>query len=442
MKITFFGATEDVTGSKYLVEHEHTKVLIDCGIFQGNEELNKRNWDPLPIDPKTIDAVVLTHAHIDHTGYVPLLVKNGFKGKIYCSKATYALCRILLIDSGSVQENNAKKEHKKPLYTRREAEESLKYFQTVAYDSPIALHSSLSCTLIRSGHILGSSFVVLSDGNTILTFSGDLGRPDQIIMKSPPQLKHTDYLVLESTYGDRLHDTGDPIEQLGDIINQTVKKGGKIIIPTFAVGRAQKVLYYLYQLKQKHTIPNIPIFLDSPMAIKVTDLYCEFPDEHKFSVKLCEDIFGIATYIHNIDDSKHIDRMKGSAIIVAGSGMADGGRIVDHFKHFISDANNTIVFVGYQADETRGRDLVGGAREIGIDGKTYPVRADIKKLDMLSAHADYNEILAWLSSFGHIKQVFLTHGEIQASESLQKKIKERFGWQVVIPKYAESFELV
>jgi metallo-beta-lactamase family protein len=341
-----------------------------------------------------------------------------------------------------VQENNAKDEHRSPLYTRKDAEASLRYFQAVAYDAPIQLGGSLSCTFIRSGHILGAAFVVLSDGKTTLTFSGDLGRPYDEVMKSPPYLKHTNYLVLESTYGDRLHDAGDPIKQLGDIINQTIAKGGKIIIPTFAVGRAQKILYYLHQLKQEQVIPDIPIYLDSPMAIKVTDLYCEFPDEHKLEVAACKDIFSIAKYIHTADESRHIDKMKGSSIIIAGSGMADGGRVVDHLKHFISDAKNTVVFVGYQAEETRGRDLVSGVKKVEIDEREYQVRAKIKQLDMLSAHADYNEILEWLSHFTDSpKKIFLTHGELKPAESLLKKIEGRFGWSVVIPKYGESFEL-
>jgi len=449
MKITFLGAVEEVTGSKYLIEHEDTKILVDCGLFQG--EFKKHNWDKFPIEPSSIDAVVLTHAHIDHTGYIPALVKNGFRGKIYCSKATLALCSILLIDSGYLQEEDAKNANKEgysrhhpalPLYTGADAQNSLTFFQVVDYNKILKIGKSLNVTLISSGHILGASFVVISDGKQTITFSGDLGRPNQPVMKSPPHLKKTDFLVVESTYGDRLHEKDDPIEVIGEIVNKTVAKGGVIIIPAFAVGRTQMILYYLYQLKQKKIIPDIPIFLDSPMAINVTNLLCKFKDEHKLPENLCEDVCGIAAYTSTVEESKHIDRIKSSAIIVAASGMASGGRVLHHFRHFISDSKNTILFVGFQAEGTRGRALVDGAKKIKIHGKTYQVNAKIKKIDSLSAHADYNEILEWLGYFeSGPKKVFITHGEKESAESLKKKIEEKFGWSVMVPKYLESFEL-
>ncbi len=449
MKITFLGAVEEVTGSKYLIEHEDTKILVDCGLFQG--EFKKHNWDKFPIEPSSIDAVVLTHAHIDHTGYIPALVKNGFRGKIYCSKATLALCSILLIDSGYLQEEDAKNANKEgysrhhpalPLYTGADAQKSLTFFQVVDYNKILKIGKYLNVTLISSGHILGASFVTISDGKQTITFSGDLGRPNQPVMKSPPHLKKTDFLVVESTYGDRLHEKDDPIEVIGEIVNKTVAKGGVIIIPAFAVGRTQMILYYLYQLKQKKIIPDIPIFLDSPMAINVTNLLCKFKDEHKLPENLCEDVCGIAAYTSTVEESKHIDRIKSSAIIVAASGMASGGRVLHHFRHFISDSKNTILFVGFQAEGTRGRALVDGAKKIKIHGKTYQVNAKIKKIDSLSAHADYNEILEWLGYFeSGPKKVFITHGEKESAESLKKKIEEKFGWSVMVPKYLESFEL-
>ena len=449
MKITFLGAVEEVTGSKYLIEHEDTKILVDCGLFQG--EFKKHNWDKFPIEPSSIDAVVLTHAHIDHTGYIPALVKNGFRGKIYCSKATLALCSILLIDSGYLQEEDAKNANKEgysrhhpalPLYTGADAQNSLTFFQVVDYNKILKIGKYLNVTLISSGHILGASFVTISDGKQTITFSGDLGRPNQPVMKSPPHLKKTDFLVVESTYGDRLHEKDDPIEVIGEIVNKTVAKGGVIIIPAFAVGRTQMILYYLYQLKQKKIIPDIPIFLDSPMAINVTNLLCKFKDEHKLPENLCEDVCGIAAYTSTVEESKHIDRIKSSAIIVAASGMASGGRVLHHFRHFISDSKNTILFVGFQAEGTRGRALVDGAKKIKIHGKTYQVNAKIKKIDSLSAHADYNEILEWLGYFeSGPKKVFITHGEKESAESLKKKIEEKFGWSVMVPKYLESFEL-
>lgn len=447
MKITFYGAVEEVTGSRYFIEHEDKRILVDCGLFQGEENLAKHNWDPFPVEPKTIDAIILTHAHIDHTGYIPALVKNGFTGKIYCSQATFALCSILLVDSGHIMEqeaNNVRTDmaHPKPaLFTIQDAEHSLSHFQVTDYDKPFAL-GSLTITLIRSGHILGSSFVVISDGKQTLTFSGDLGRPDDFIMLPPPHLKSTDYLVLESTYGDRLHEESDPIQALGDVVNKTMARGGVLIIPAFAVGRTQTILYCLYQLKQKKLIPDVPIFLDSPMGIRVTNLYYEFLGEHKLSAHDCAAIFNVAAYTPGSEESKQIDRIKSPAIIIAGSGMANGGRVLHHIKHFISNPKNTLLFVGYQAEGTPGNALVGGAQEISIDGAAFKVHASIKTIRSLSAHADAHEILEWLSSFEHSpKKVFITHGQLESAQALKKKIEERFGWLVVIPTYAQSFDL-
>jgi len=450
MKITFLGAVEEVTGSKYLIEHEDTKILVDCGLFQGDSEFSKRNWDTFPIDPSSIDAVVLTHAHIDHTGYIPLLVKNGFKNKIYCSEATFELCSLLLVDCGIIQEEDADHANKHgysshhpalPLYTEIDAKHSLKYFHVVDYDTVLTI-GTLKITLIRSGHILGSSFITIFDGKKTLTFSGDLGRPNDLIMKPPTHLKKTDFLVIESTYGDKLHEKADPIDAIGEVINKTIAKGGVLIIPAFAVGRTQTILYCLYQLKHKKSIPDIPIFLDSPMAISITKLLCKFKDELKLSSQLCTDICGIARYTRKREESMQIDRVKGSSIIIAASGMATGGRVLHHFKHFISDAKNTILFVGFQEKSTAGRALVDGAKEIKIHGEMYPVHAEIKTIETFSAHADYNEILEWIGYFESGPQkVFITHGEIESAQSLKKKIEERFGCSVIIPKYLESFKL-
>lgn len=448
MKITFLGAVQEVTGSRYLVEDKDVRILVDCGLFEGNTEMIQRNWDPFPIAVDSIDALVLTHAHIDHSGYIPLLIKNGFKGKIYSSKATRELCAILLIDSGNLQEEEARNSNKRrdtqdplvmPLYTKLDAENSLKFFQAIDYDTVLSI-KSLQITLIRSGHILGSSFVIVSNGNCKLTFSGDLGRPEQVIEKSPPHLKETDFLVLESTYGDRLHAETDPIKALGEIVNETLEKRGVLIIPSFVVERAQTILYCLYQLKQKKIIPDIPIFLDSPTGIAVNHLFCKFKDDLKLST--CKEIFSIAKYIHTTEESKQLDQIKSPAIIIAGSGMADGGKVMYHLQQFISDAKNTIVFVGYQAKGTPGWLLVKGAKELRIYGISYTVRAEIKMITGLSAHADYKEIIEWLGYFERPpKKLFITHGEIEAAESLKNKIEERFGWHAVIPKYLECFDL-
>lgn len=449
MKITFFGAVEEVTGSRYLVSHNDRHILVDCGMFQGPRETYERNYKPFPIDPGTIDAIVLTHAHIDHTGYIPALIKQGFKGSIYCSKGTYALCSLLLLDSGAIQEYKAKKRiqqdsHRKPLgplYTVHDAETSLRFFKPTDYDTAITL-GSLTVTLVRSGHILGSAFVRVSDGSHTLTFSGDLGRPEQLILKSPPPLTQTDYLVLESTYGDRLHKDEDTLHRISEVVHATVAKKGILIIPSFAVERTESILYCLYQLREQKAIPDIPIFLNSPLAIRVAELLCDFKEEYKFSSALCKDMRSIATYTQTPKESIQLEHITPPAIIIAGSGMADGGRILFHLEQFIADSKNTVLFVGYQAHGTLGNLLVHGAETITINNKRYAVRADIEKLETLSAHADYEEILNWLEHFAHApKKVFLTHGEIKASQALQRKIEECFGWKVIIPTYGESFDL-
>lgn len=451
MKITFLGAVEEVTGSRYLIEHEDIKILVDCGMFQGPHEITQRNLEPFPVEPSSIDAVVLTHAHIDHSGYIPALVKKGFTGKIYCSKGTYALCSLLLVDSGALQEGEANHLNQRggpdhppsvALYTVRDAEISLKSFKPVDYDTVITLSTSLTVTFIRSGHILGSSFVIISDGKQTLTFSGDLGRPNQFILKSPPPLKQTDFLVVESTYGDRLHEKNDPIKIMGEVINATVAKGGVLIIPCFAVGRTETILYCLYQLKQQNRIPDIPIFLDSPLAINVTDFVCDFTEEYKIPPAVCKEMLSVATQTRSVEESQEIDRIDHPAIIIAGNGMADGGRVIYHLKRFISDSKSTVLFVGYQAEDTTGYALVNGAKVINIHDESFTVRAEIKTIETFSAHADYEEILEWLGHFEKAPQkVFVTHGETEAAESLKKKIEERFGWTVVAPKYLESFDL-
>lgn len=450
MKITFLGAVEEVTGSRYLVEHNDTKVLVDCGMFQGPHEITQRNLDPFPVDPASITAVVVTHAHIDHTGYIPALVKKGFTGNIYCSKGTYALCSLLLVDSGALQEGEANHLNQRggpdhppavALYTALDAEKALQFFKQVDYDTVIAI-GTLTVTLVRSGHILGSTFVIVSDGKQTLTFSGDLGRPNQFILKDPPSLKQTDVLVVESTYGDRLHEKNDPIKMMGEIINATVAKGGVLIIPCFAVGRTETILYCLYQLKQQKMVPDIPVFLDSPLAISVTDFVCDFTKEYKIPPAVCSDMLRVAMPTRTVEESKQIDQLDQPAIIVAGNGMADGGRVIFHLKRFIPDPKTTVLFVGFQAEGTTGHALVNGAKLIKIHDESFTVRAEIKTIETFSAHADYAEILAWLGHFENKpKKVFVTHGEKEAAESLKKKIEERFGWSVVVPKYLESFEV-
>jgi len=446
MKITFLGGVQEVTGSRTLVEDASSCVLVDCGLFQ--EGGDRKNRGRFPVDPRRIDALILTHAHIDHTGYIPALVIQGFSGPIYCSAATFALCRIMLLDSAMIQEEDAKRINERrtqrqkkvePLYTTKDVEQALQLFKPIAYDHDVPI-GSLSFKLVRSGHILGSAFVELSNDTTTITFSGDLGRPNQTVIKPRPELTGTDYLVLESTYGNRLHKKGNSLDVLKSVVQQTIATRGILLIPAFAVGRTQLLLYYLFELRTQ--FPAIPIFLDSPMAINVTDLYCEFDAEHQLSKRTCADAFHVAKYIRKAKESEKLERLQGPAIIIAGSGMATGGRILEHLKNLIDDEKNTILFVGYQAKGTLGRKLIEGLGEVKFYGKKYPVKAHIDSIETLSAHADYDEILAWLAAFKKApKKVFLNHGEKDAAQALKEKIEQQLGWSVVIPKYKESFTL-
>ena len=449
MKITFLGATGTVTGSKYLVEHNGYKVLLDCGLFQGYKELRLRNWAPLPVDPASLDAVVLTHAHLDHSGYVPLLVRNGFKGPVYCSPATKDLCALLLPDSAHIQEEDAERANRyhyskhnpaMPLYTVDDAFNAMESFKTVAYGKAHPLGDDLTFTLTRAGHILGSSFVTFHADNKKLVFSGDIGRPHDEVMKPPSHIEEADYLVLESTYGDRLHERSHPGDLLGEVIRKTAGQGGKVVIPAFAVGRAQAMLYYVHALKAAGKIPNIPVFLDSPMAINATRLFGKYPHEHRMTEQAWAEVTKVAAYTRTVQESKQIDALSGPAIIISASGMATGGRVLHHLKAFIGNHRNTILFTGYQAGGTRGDRLLRGEREVKIHGQMYPVRATVKELRNLSAHGDYEEIIGWL---GHFKKaptrIFITHGEPEGAAGLKAHIGEALGWEnCTIPEYLQE----
>lgn len=451
MQLTFLGATGTVTGSKYLIETDTKKVLIDCGLFQGYKELRLRNWNRLPVSPRSIDAVILTHAHIDHTGYIPLLVKNGFHGNIYCTPGTKALCEILLPDSGFLQEEEANfanrhniSKHKPalPLYTREDALNSLKQFKTIDFEINTLLFDDLSFKFKKAGHIIGSAFVSIKHHATSLLFTGDMGRPHDPIMREPAIIQQTDYLVIESTYGDRLHDTENPEDQLEKIINKTAKRGGSIIIPAFAVGRAQNLLYYIDQLKTAKKIPDMPVFLDSPMAINATQIFCDYPKEHRLSNQLCEKFCRAATYINTSEESKKLSQLTSPAIIISASGMATGGRVLHHLKTFAPNHRNTILFTGYQAGGTRGAKIMAGEKEIKIHGELIPVKAEVAMLSNASAHADYREILEWLSHFTSApKKVFITHGEQASAMSLKTKIEEKFKWHCEVPVYLQKEKL-
>ena len=451
MKLTFLGATETVTGSKYLLTYDSKNILIDCGLFQGYKELRLRNWQTLPIDPKQIDAVIITHAHIDHSGYLPLLMKNGYTGPIYATRGTKDLCSIMLPDSGHIQEEDAFRANKYgyskhkialPLYTKLEAEKVLKQFVALEFNDPFKLDQNCQFTLLPAGHILGASIIEIKVQNKKIIFSGDLGRRNDPIIDEPTRIESADYIIIESTYGNRLHEKTSPYKELKTIILNTAKRGGTVIIPAFTVGRAQTVLYYIHQLKLKHAIPDIPVFVDSPMATKVTHLLEHYVGEHRLTKNECREVSQTATYISNIEESKQIDNYAMPTIIISASGMATGGRVLHHLKAFASDPKNTILFTGFQAGGTRGARMLNGEPEIKIHGKMIRVRAKVENLNNISAHADYEETLYWLSHFKHKpKSVFITHGELDAATSLKEKIENQFHWHCIIPNYMQTIEL-
>lgn len=455
MRIQFLGATQTVTGSKYLVEHNRRKVLIDCGLFQGLKELRLRNREPFPVDPQKIDSVILTHAHLDHTGYLPVLMKQGFRGTVYCTSGTRDLCRILLPDSGRLQEEETEYANRKgfskhkpalPLYTQEDAERVLGQFRTIPdgpHGAEFDLGGGLNLKLTRAGHIIGSVFVTLSNGEVSILFSGDLGRENDPILRPPEFATECDYLVIESTYGDRLHDPRDPQDQIAEIINRTAARNGVVIVPAFSVGRTQTLLYVLYRLKIGGRIPDIPVYLDSPMSISATGIFRDHPQEHRLNQKQCAGMCNVAQYIHTPEESRALTKRDGPMIIISASGMATGGRILHHLKAFAPDPDNSILFTGYQAAGTRGAAMLANAESVKIHGKYVPVRAGVSAVYNLSAHADQGEILKWLSHFQRPpKTTFITHGEPQAANALREKIMSSLHWNCIIPKYLEGTELL
>jgi len=448
MTIRFLGATGTVTGSKYLVSSGSAALLVDCGLFQGYKQLRLRNWAPLPVNAAAIEAVVLTHAHIDHSGYLPLLARNGFKGKIHCSEATLDLCRILLPDSGRLQEEEAEYANRKsfsrhkpalPLYTEEDAKRALKLLSPVDFGRDFDV-AGLRARLVPAGHILGASLVTLSNGVRTLAFSGDLGRPDDPVMVAPAIIRSADYLVLESTYGDRRHEREDPRVKLGAVIRGTIERGGAVIIPSFAVGRAQLLLYHIHLLKAEGAIPaDLPVYLNSPMAVDATGIFLRHHGEHRLTHEQCRAMCEGVTIVNTPEESKRLNAKKGPMIVIAASGMATGGRVVHHLKAFAPDPRNTILFSGFQTGGTRGAAMLSGAESVKIHGEYVPVRAEVDIINNLSAHADADEILGWLKNFAQPpRETFITHGEPAAADALRRRIEEQLGWRVSVPDYLES----
>lgn len=451
MKLTFLGAAETVTGSKYLLEGAGLRILIDCGLFQGTKNLRLHNWSPLPIDVSTLDAVILTHAHLDHSGYLPVLARMGYRGPVYCTRGTRDLCQIMLRDSARLQEEEAayanrhgwSKHHPAlPLYTTHDAENALELLEPREFDTPKQLNNRACFRLLPAGHILGAASVVLCVEGKVIAFSGDLGRPDDPIMRAPMPLARVNYLVVESTYGDRLHEKTDPAAELADVFTSTFRRGGIVVIPCFAVGRAQSILHYIAQLKSSGRMANVPVFLDSPMATSVTQLYRHHVGEHRLTSTEANTISSAAQMVRTVDESKAILGRHGPMVIIAGSGMATGGRVVHHLKAFAPDHRNTIALVGYQAAGTRGAALAAGAPAIKIHGDYVRVRASVVSLSSLSAHADYAEVLSWLHSIPEPPQrTFITHGEPAAADAMRRHIEEAYHWHCEVPVYLQTVEL-
>ncbi|MBK7600504.1 MAG: MBL fold metallo-hydrolase [Acidobacteria bacterium] len=445
-----------------MIESDGYRVLVDCGLFQGLKALRLRNWEPFPINPASINSVILTHAHIDHSGYLPRLVHDGFNGVVYATPATVDLSRIMLPDSARLQEEDAayankigsSKHHPAlPLYSEKDANAALRQLESVNYGRQVQLGKKISFEFVTAGHILGSSFVLLDvesaqGGKKRIVMTGDIGRYNEPIINDPSYVDHADYIVLESTYGDREHPDFDVKAKLAQIINETAERKGHVLIPAFAVGRTQQLLYLIRELENEKLIPVMPVVVDSPMAVSATKLYLQHREEHDIEMKelVDERKTPLATHRFNlartVEESKSVTADERSMIVISASGMATGGRILHHLKKRLPDDRNTVIFVGFQAEGTRGRRIMDGEKEIKIFGEMIPVNARIEKLENLSAHADYREILRWLGGFKNRPQkVFLVHGEPKAQDALKQKIVEKFGWDVEIPDYLQKFEL-
>jgi metallo-beta-lactamase family protein len=464
--LSFWGGVGTVTGSKYLIEKDRASVLVDCGMFQGLKELRERNWQDPPFDVRSLNAVLITHAHIDHTGYLPRLVNQGFTGPVYCSRGTADLLKILLPDAGRLQEEDAdyRNRHKLtrhhpalPLYTEKDAFEALKLIKALPNTGePVDVAPGVRAGFRVAGHILGSSLVLVEvddigadrSGRRVL-FSGDLGHYDQPIINDPVAPVACDYLLVESTYGDREHDPEDPKDALSRIINDAAARNGPVLIPAFAVGRTQELLYLIRELEDEKAIPTVPVYVDSPMAAAATTVYADRKEEHDedYASVLARKRHPLRTHslvtVSSTADSKRLNDVRGVRVIISASGMITGGRVLHHALRLVPDPNATIVFVGYQAAGTTGRRILDGEPEVRIMKQRVPVRCRIARIGGFSAHADWKEILHWLEGMPSAPQrTFLTHGEPPAANAMANHIKERFGWPVEVPVYGQRFRLV
>lgn len=480
ISLTFLGAARTVTGSKYLVESNGTRIMVDAGLFQGLKELRERNWKDLPVPPSSIEAIVLTHAHLDHCGYLPRLVSQGFRGRVFCTQGTQDLCKIVLPDAGRLQEEDAAfanrhnfSRHKPalPLYTEADAFRAVSQLQPVGYDRPMPVAAGIEVDFVNAGHLLGSSFARMRiDGRTIV-FGGDLGRFGRPVLPDPSPVAEADYLLVESTYGDRVHEQDDNGDRLAAIVSETAQKGGKLIIPAFAIGRVEELIYWLKRLESENRIPVLPVFVDSPMAAaalaryaaRVQELDPEMqpeerddkaphdaraphpPDVRRRQARQEREVCVFCTerfrVIGSAEESKQLTSSRAPSIVISASGMAEGGRVLHHLKAALPDAKNTVLFAGYQAAGTRGRRLVDGEKTVKMHGAWIPVAARIERLDSMSAHADGNEIMRWLGGFtAPPEQTFIVHGEPTAQDTLGRRIQAELDWKWKAPEHQERVQ--
>ncbi len=448
--ITFLGGADTVTGSKYLIRHDKHRLLVDCGLFQGVKQLRLRNRTPLPVAPDQIDAVVLTHAHLDHSGYLPLLVKEGFAGKVHATRGTRDLCKILLPDSGYLQEEDAafanrhgfsKHAPALPLYTRNDARACLKQIKASGFGKRFSPIPGWHVTFLEAGHILGASSVLVEVAGRRILFSGDLGRSDDLIMRPPAHAPLADTVLIESTYGDREHPKDDLLAELAPLLRKVVARGGVAVVPVFAVGRAQALLHAIALLKTRREIPrSVPVFLDSPMAVHSTHLFEQHLGGHRLSEKESHALTRSATMVASTDESKALARRRGPMIILSASGMATGGRVLHHLSHYLGDHRNMVILTGFQAPGTRGASLADGARTLRIHGRDIDVKAEVAQLEAASAHADASQLRAWLRTMpGTPGQVYIVHGERNASDELRKRIGHELGWRAMVPEHGSTW---
>lgn len=451
MKVQFIGGAGTVTGSKTIIESKGVRILIDCGLFQGIKPLRELNWSPLPVLPSTIDFVLLTHGHLDHCGWLPRLVSQGFKGKIYCTSPTKDITKLILLDSAKIQEEEARKANEgkyskhevaEPLYTVVEAQQVSPLFRVIKTNEPVFLDAEIEARFSNAGHILGACSLELKLEGKTLVFSGDIGRDDDVLMYPPTKPKTADYVFLESTYGNRIHPDSDAKLELETYINNGIEKGGTIIIPSFAVERVQSIMFLLWQLRTENRIPAVPYIIDTPMGISALHVFSNNLKWHKLSLSDCEEMEAMFTLVSDYQETMNIILDDQPKVVIAASGMATGGRVLSYLEHYIVLPETTIIMVGYQGEGTRGRKLLEGAPEIKIHGKYYPVKASILEIEGLSAHGDQTDLLNWLSELKpKPKKVFLVHGESESFEALSLKIKEKYALDCVIPIMGQEFEL-